>query len=113
MEEKSPETQLKETVANLDAGRPKIDKVDWAYFDQILNNTDFTKTRNTMESMQLFYNKLWGRIIFPMVDEGHEKDKTIGRLLIAADTERRKKEAVESELKSLRESLQEEGDREA
>ena len=106
-------TNLKSIVEQLDANAPKIEQIDWTIFDAILHNTDFTKTKNVLDAMKLFYQQLWAHVVFPLQDEDHIKQREIGRLIIEADENRRKAKKLEEEITSLREELQKESSKEA
>lgn len=102
-------SQLKQIWEKLDASAPKIDQIDWSIYNRILENTDFTNCKDTQAVMNLFYQQLWVHVIFPLEDERHLYQRENGRFILEADTNRRKAEALQAEVESLREKLQEEG----
>ena len=100
---------LRDTVKSLDLNRPKLEEVPSEFFDRVMNNTDFTKTKNSLEAMKLFYDNLWGMVVFPIMDDLEAAQRETGRLILEWDTERRKAEKAEREVETLRKQLQEKG----
>lgn len=113
MGNKSIVPEFKNIISKVDADRPKLKEIDWSIQTRILNNTDFTKTKNTMEAMNLFYEQLWMHVIFPLEDEIYSKNREIGRILGEWIEYKKKAEKYKEELDTLRERLQEEGEKEA
>ena len=98
---------FKQTVEKLDALAPKIEKVDWTIFDRILNDADFTKCKDALESIKTFYNHLWAHVIFPLQDEFYLQQRETGRLILEWDQQKRRADKLEHELEELRAKLQE------
>ena len=98
--------KLKGIIEKLDASAPKIDEVDWSIMDMVMNNTDFTTCKNTMESFNRFYEVLWGAIVFPARDQEHLLQREVGRLILENDQHKRRADAAEETVETLREKLQ-------
>jgi len=107
------QANLREIVEKLDANAPDIKEIDWSIFDHILRNTDFTKCHDAMQSMKIFYNRLWVHVVFPLQDDLHLYQRENGRLILEADAATRKADKLEKEIETLRERLQEESPKEA
>lgn len=106
-------TNLKAIIEQLDATKPIVEKVNWAIMERVMGECDFTKTKDTMEAFNLFYEQLWAHVVFPLEEESHMKGREIGRLIIEADTYKRQAKKYQEEAQSLRERLQEKGNKEA
>ena len=104
-------TSFKSIIEQLDTNRPKVEEVEWETFDMILNNCDFTKTKNAFDSMKVFYENLWRHLIFPLRDELHITQRENGRLILEWDQERRKASRYKEQIESLQvgSTVQEDG----
>ena len=80
--------------------------VSWGLFKVIMENTDFNKCPTAIDSLMLFYKKLYIHALAPLEDEKHLLHKEVGRLIIESDDNRRKAEKLEEENTSLREQVQ-------
>lgn len=103
---------FRDTIAQLDANRPKLKEVNWSIMEMILNECDFTKCENTLQVMNKFYEQLWAHVVFPLEDEISSKEREVGRLIVEADEWRRKAEALEQKA-SAGEGVQEQSNKEA
>lgn len=106
---KTVKGELKSIIEKIDANKPKIEEINYKIFDDILNNTDFSKTKNALESLKLFYERMWMHVIYPLEDDLHLYQRENGRLILEADTNRRKAEKYQAENEDLRKRLQEAG----
>jgi len=84
------------------------DKVDPHLFRVIMENTDFTNCHNMMDTIMLFYHKIFIHAINPLTDEKISLQKETGRLIVQWDDEKRKNTSLQEEVKTLREQVQRE-----
>lgn len=110
---KSAKDNMKNIVESLDINAPKVDEPNWAIFESMLGQVDFTKNKNVMEDLNMFYREMWRHVIFPLEDELNAKNREIGRLIIEADSFRREAKKATEELEDLRKRFSKESDKEA
>ncbi len=110
-------SNLKSIIEKLDTNRPTIEKIDYGIMNQILDTTNFKNCHTTIAAMNLFYERLWASVVFPLQDDLHLYQRENGRLILEYDQERRKaihaqkkSEKLQEQIDSVRKRIQEVGD---